>query len=103
MTPHNHYPRVDLEYCRCGQCGNTLRSMMRSRIFAKRSKNMPYTPIPRYKLKRKIRWLPKQSIASKSRRPYPPYKKRRLYQIQMRELMKQYGPNNEELQSNQVI
>ena len=91
MIPYHHYPRVGLQYCRCDNCGNDLRSMLLSRLFDKRRKNIPYTPTPRYKLKRR-RPLMSRKISQYVRgRVNPPYKQRRAQRLTMQKLLKEFG------------
>jgi recombinational DNA repair protein (RecF pathway) len=92
MTPYHHYPRVGLQYCRCDHCGNTLRSMMMSRIFDKRMESMPYTPMPKYKQKRigRLRLQPKVQYRLRVR-AHPPYKQRRKFNDKMRALLNKVG------------
>jgi hypothetical protein len=94
MTPYNHYPRVGLQYCRCAQCGNTLRSMTLSRLFDKRMESTPYTPMPKYKQKRigRFKLTPKLKATVRLRaRTCPPYKQRREFKDRMRDLLTTFG------------
>jgi len=92
MTPYHHYPRVGLQYCRCDHCGNTLRSMMLSRIFDKRMDSIPYTPMPKFKQRRigRFRLTPKVKYPLRVQ-VSPPYKQRREFNERMRDRLTKFG------------
>jgi len=91
MIPYHHYPRVGLNYCRCGNCGNDMRSIMLSRIFDRRIKNIPYKPMPKYKARRLRRFILNKPTRPLARRDHPPYKQRRVHRLAMQKLLKEFG------------
>lgn len=101
MIPYHHYPRVVLEYCRCDNCGNDLRSRTLSRLYDRRAEKEPVKLFPKYKLKRKRLYnlAPKRlynlAPIKKKLRPSPPYKLRREYRIRMKEMIKLIEVKNE--------